>query len=106
MMSRGKDILVVTESVNGRPTALSFELLALARRLAEAIDGTVSAAVLASAGSDWSAELVARGADRVFALDASSVADRYQVDIWLDGIGKILVSKEPAFVLIGNTAVG
>ena len=98
-------ILVVVETADGRPVDLVFEMLGLARRLADGLGGTVTAAAL-GAGLDGIGEvLVAGGADRVLIVDDAAFAD-YQADAWLPDLAGIVADAAPAAVLIGHTVSG
>ncbi|MDD9983625.1 MAG: electron transfer flavoprotein subunit alpha/FixB family protein [Gammaproteobacteria bacterium] len=98
-------IMVVVETADGRPVDLAFEMLGLARRLADGLGGAVTAAAL-GAGLDGIGEvLVAGGADRVLIVDDAAFAD-YQADAWLPDLAGIVTDAAPAAVLIGHTVSG
>jgi len=96
-----RQVLVAAECPNGAPSALTRELLGLARTLAGA-DGTVSAATLL--GGEES--LIAHGADVVFALGEGSTGDRYLARVWLHALGELLSQHPHTYVLFGHTALG
>ena len=100
-----RDVLVVAEYANGQPTALTYELLGLARRLSDAGNGRVLAAVLDSSSSPVIKELGARGADLVFAVDDSRMQS-YEAERWLQAIPAVLAQHGAAHVLVGHTALG
>ena len=104
-MADNSGILVVVETAEGQPVDLVFEMLGLARRLADRTDGAVTAAVL-GVGLDGIGEaLVARGADRVLIADHTAFAD-YQADAWLPDLARMVTGSAPAAVLIGHTVSG
>lgn len=101
-MSAG-GIAVVAELAEGRPTSLSFELLALARRLVETIEGPVTA-VCPGAG-EAAAVLIAQGADRVYAAGEPGFAE-YDSERWTACAAQVVREATPAAVLIGHTTSG
>jgi len=105
MTSGCSDVLVVAEYANGQPTALTYELLGLARRLSGAGNGRVLALALDSSSSPVIKELGARGADLVFAVDDSRIQS-YEAERWLQAIPAVLAQHGPAHVLVGHTALG
>jgi len=61
----GAALLVVAETHAGVATALTRELLGLARELASGLSGEVAAVLIASDDAS-TADLIAHGADRVY----------------------------------------
>lgn len=102
-MSTG-GVLIVAELAAGQPTSLARELLGLARRLVERIGGTVCAACPGADGKAL-AELIAHGADRVYAAGGPPVTD-YESDGWTDLVAAAVRDARPSAVLIGHTTSG
>jgi electron transfer flavoprotein alpha subunit len=100
-----KDFLVVAETANGWTSDLALELLGLARRLADASGGAVSAAVFEKSSAPCVAELCARGADRVIAI-SDSRDDGYAAERWLTALPHLLSEHGQAHLLLGHTALG
>lgn len=100
-----KDILVVAETAKGHASDLALELLGLARQLANAGGGGVSAAVLEKSDAPCVAELGARGADRIIAI-SDARADGYEAERWLAALSRLLSEHGPAYILLGHTALG
>jgi electron transfer flavoprotein alpha subunit len=108
-------ILVITEietdTQTPAPTALSLEMLGLARRVADEIGGGVTAVML-GAGIDGidgidgiGATLVAHGADTVLAGDNALFAP-YTADAWLPDVAKIATDTAPAVILLAHSTIG
>jgi electron transfer flavoprotein alpha subunit len=95
---------VVAELSAGKPTALSLEILGLARRLAEQSGGPVCA-VCPAADEALAAELFAHGADRVYSAGESLLAD-YDSDAWTECTARAVRAADPAAVLVGHTTSG
>ena len=100
-----RDVLVLSEYANGQPCALTYELLGLARRLADSEGGKVLAVALDSSSSPVIKELAGRGADIVFAVDDSR-PDSYAAERWLQAIPAVLAQNGKAHVLVGHSALG
>jgi electron transfer flavoprotein alpha subunit len=97
-------ITVVAELSRGEPTALSRELLGLARGLVDALGGPLSVACPAADGQA-AAELIAYGADRVYASGEPSAQD-YDSDVWTHWVAAATREAKPGAVLIGHTTSG
>ena len=104
-MADSSGILVVVETADGQPVELVFEMLGLARRLADGAGGAVTAAALGTGLDGIGEVLVARGADRVLIVDDAAFAD-YQADAWLPDLATFVTDTTPAAVLIGHTVSG
>ena len=96
-------ILVVAETRDGLPTALTREALALARELADENSGIVAAALI-SADAGAAQDLIAYGAERVYFCAAQS--DEYEGELWLPHVEPIVRALQPAAVLLGHTTAG
>ena len=104
-MADNRGILVVVETADGQPVDLVFEMLGLARRLADSLEGAVTAVALGTGLDGIGEVLVARGADRVLIADDAAFAD-FQADAWLPDLARIVTEAAPAAVLIGHTVPG
>jgi electron transfer flavoprotein alpha subunit len=98
-------VFVVVETADGRPVDLCYEMLGLARRWADAAGGTVHAGVLGHGLDGVGDELVKRGADRAYVVDAP-VFSPYQADAWLPDVFALVGEVKPAAVMIGHTPQG
>jgi electron transfer flavoprotein alpha subunit len=99
-----RGITVVAELSRGEPTALSRELLGLARGLIDALGGPLSVACPGADGRA-AAELIAYGADRVYASGEVSPQD-YDSDVWTAWVATATREAQPRAVLIGHTTSG
>ena len=104
-MAESNGILVVVETADGQPVDLVFEMLGLARRLADSLGGTVTAVALGTNLDGVGEVLLARGADRVLIADDAAFAD-FQADAWLPDLARIVTEAAPAAVLVGHTVPG
>jgi electron transfer flavoprotein alpha subunit len=103
-------LLVFAEMQAGRPSGLTLELLALARRLAGAGAGTaaaseVTAAVFAARHANGAADLIAHGADQVFSIGDPDLAetDSERCCASLVSMGQELQCE---LILLGHTPSG
>ena len=104
-MADNSGIVVVVETAEGHPVDLVFDMLGLARCLADDLGGTVTAAALGTDLGGIGEVLVARGADRVLVVDDAAFAD-FHTDAWLPDLVRIVTETAPAAVLVGHTVSG
>ena len=100
-----RDVWALVEQAGGAPRKITYELLAMARGLADALSGRVTALALGAGVEGLAADLGARGADRVLLADAR-VLEPYTTDAHLEVVAPLLREARPALVLIGSTAAG
>lgn len=96
-------ILVVAETRDGAPTSLTRELIGLARALAAETAGEV-AALLISSDSRAASDLIAHGADRVYASDSGP--EDYEGERWLPIAEHVARLAAPRAILAGHTSAG
>ena len=99
------DILVVAEAVDGALTSHSYEVLGLARRLADGGSGAVGAVLFGQDIKGLARELIAHGADSVHVADGGAFA-AYQAEAWVPDVVAIAKATSPAAILMGHTAMG
>ncbi len=96
------DCWTFVELADGRPTRLSLELLGKGRELAGKLGGENVAFVL---GADVSAELAARGADRVVLVEDDRL-ENYDPHVWTGAVRAVVEQRRPHVLLIPATANG
>jgi electron transfer flavoprotein alpha subunit len=96
------DCWTFVELADGRPTRLSLELLGKGRELAGKLGGENVAFVL---GADVSAELAARGADRVVLVEDDRL-EKYDPHVWTGAVRAVVEQRRPHVLLIPATANG
>lgn len=104
-MSGAPRIMVVAEPAEAGAARLTRELLGLARHLADALHGTVDAALLAGRIEGAPEELIACGADHVFALQDPALA-AYHGEAWTAALAETCGQCAPDAILIGHSAAG
>ena len=104
-MKNPSDLFVVAEIVDGRPVDLCYEMLGLARALADASGGAVHVGILGSGLDGVGEGLIARGADSVRVVDAPIFAE-YQADAWLPDLVAMIGQIRPDAVMVGHTPFG
>jgi len=92
-------VLVVAETSEGKVLPVARELLGAARSLAEQGAGPVFAVV---PGEEHAQELIAHGADKVFAAPKALEGQMY--DAWLPTVNAALEQSGADILLIGQTA--
>ncbi len=99
-----RDIWVVAELADGKPSSLTLELVGGARAMADGLGCYVHALVLGS-GLGELTELVAAGADRVHGADDPALAE-FAVEPYLKILGDLFAAQPPEIVLFGATSLG
>ena len=102
----GPEFWILAERRANGVDAISFELLARARALADVRGAKLMAIVLAPtlSGSDARA-LIARGADGVIALE-SPLLDDFICERWAEALVKLVRKREPEVFLAAATTTG
>lgn len=95
------DVLVLAEHADGRISDGTHELLAIARKLAAELGGSVAAALLGPA--DLAAQL--GGADQVISIDDPVLAV-YQPQGWELALTEIIERRSPRLVLLSTATAG
>jgi electron transfer flavoprotein alpha subunit len=98
-----QSFLVVVERQGDAVADITFELLAVARRLADATAGRVIAVLMSGQGAVQVAALA--GADRVVVVEDPLLAE-FAPRPYLAVLEHIVRAEEPRAVLIGSTSVG
>lgn len=99
------DVLVVGETADGAPAAITAELLGAARRLAGDLGGQVSVALLGDGVQALAQDAIALGADRVYVCDAPALAE-YLPETWTAAVMQVIEQANPGVVLIGQSSIG
>jgi electron transfer flavoprotein alpha subunit len=98
-------ILVVAEIQKGAIREASYELVSVARGLAEAGGHDVNGLVIGSGVGDLASEFAAKGAGKTLVVDDAAAAN-YNVDIWTKAIKAATEATGADLVLISNTPTG
>lgn len=100
-------LLVVAETQDGKPKKITYELLTAAAQVAPEMDYEIGAVVLGDGvdADSLAADLGARGADVVYVLDDSALAD-YNAEPYAAALQQLITDEEPAAVFFGMTATG
>lgn len=98
-------ILVVAEIQKGVIREASYELVSVARGLAETGGHEVNGLVIGSGVGDLASEFAGKGAGKTLVVDDAAAAD-YNVDIWTKAIKAAAEATGADLVLISNTPTG
>ena len=99
------EVWVFVEHSDGRPAAVSWELLGKGRELAQALDGKVCSVLLGHGVDGLIKEAFAYGADKVYAID-DPVLSHYRTQPYLHGMMKLVEKHRPEVMLLGATTMG
>lgn len=100
-----KGVWVFIEQKKGKIQSISFELLGKARELAAKLNTSVSAAFLGNRIEIEAQELIFCGADTVYLVEASQLAN-YQDEPYTNVLIKLINKYKPEIVLCGATSIG
>lgn len=100
-----REIWVFVEHTDGRPAAVSWELLGKARELAASLQGTVCAVVLGHQTDPLLSESVAYGADKAYVVD-DPVLSHYRTQAYLHAAVTLVQKHRPEILLLGATTTG
>jgi len=100
------EVWIIAERRHVGLDTVSFELLARARTLADALHTSLAAIVAAPSLSDEEAQaLIAYGADSVIALESSNFCD-FVCETWADALFALARERKPDIVLAAATTTG
>ncbi len=104
-LSQYHDVWVFVEQVDGHIESITHELLGEGRKLADQLGMKLCAVLLGSGIGKQSAELIARGADRVYVADRPELA-YFQDEPYAAVLTDLVRRHKPAIFLCGATTIG
>jgi electron transfer flavoprotein alpha subunit len=105
MKNEQAPVWVISEQIDCRILAVSFQLIGQARKLADALDTEVESVILGDHIEDQAQQLIAAGADKVY-MGLGAQLEFYQPEIYTEMIFKLAKERLPAIMLIGSTSMG
>lgn len=100
-----KDVWVFAEQKKGVIQSISYELLGKGRELADKLSSNLCAVLLGDNMEEASAELIARGADKVYLVDSPKLK-AFQDDPYTKVLTDLVAKYKPEVVLCGATTIG
>ncbi len=104
-LSAYKDVWVFCEQKKGVIQTISFELLGEGKKLANKLGGKLCAVLLGDKIEPKVDELVWRGADKVYLVDAPELKN-YQDDPYTKVLVELVKEYKPEVILCGATVIG
>ena len=104
-ISSYKGVWVFAEQRDGAIASVVFELLGKAKELAKSRDTYVGAVLLGHNVVDKAQELIYRGADKVYVVDAKPL-EHYTAEDYTTAIVKLVDKYKPEIILAGATTTG
>ncbi|HHW00067.1 MAG TPA: electron transfer flavoprotein subunit alpha [Clostridiaceae bacterium] len=104
-LSSYKGVWVFAEQKNSIPAQVSYELLGAGRKLADQLEVPLSAVIIGSGLDEAIKELIAYGADNVYAVDNQALKD-YNDELYSDVLTRLIQQYKPEIVLMGATTYG
>ena len=99
------EVLVVGEVADGQISPTTRELLAAGRQVADDSGSSLAVGLLGAALEEASSQAIPAGADKVYALEHSLLAE-YQVDLHLAALDRLCRQVEPRIVLMARSSSG
>ena len=100
-----REVMIYAEISNGALSAISYELAALSRRLADELKGKASALLLGDGIKDLAGELISYGLDKVYVADDPCL-ESYRPEMYLAVMQKFCREINPEILLLGHTLMG
>ena len=104
-MVKNSEVLICGEQEDGKITAITKELLGVGTRLAEELNGKLSALIIGSGIRDCGEEAIVYGADKVYLAD-DPLLSQYNPDSYTTAIAQACQQIVPSIVLLGHTTMG
>lgn len=104
-LSAYRDVWVFAEQDDGRVQSVTYELLGEGRKLADALHMKLCAVLLGNGVQSLTADLIARGADRVYVVDRRELA-YFQDEPYAAVLTDLVRKHKPSIMLSGATTVG
>lgn len=98
-------IMVFCEQKKGKIQSVSYELLGKGRELADELNQEVCGVILGKDIEDSAQEIIKRGADKVYVVDAPEL-EHYKNEPYTKVLVKIINEYKPDIVLCGATSIG
>ncbi len=100
-----KGIWVFIEQKKGKVQSVSYELLGKAQELSKKLKSDVSAVLIGNNLDDQLDELIARGADNIYLVEAPEIAE-FQDEPYTNILVDLINKYKPEIVLCGATSIG
>ena len=100
-----KGVWVIAEQKKGVVQSVAFELLGKARELADKLNTEVAAVLLGDGVAKQADELIHRGADKVYLVEAKELKN-FQDEPYTEVLVKLIQKYKPNILLSGATSIG
>ncbi len=104
-LEKYKGIWVFIEQKKGKVQSVSYELLGKAQELAKKLDCQVSGVLIGNKLDDQLDELIFRGADNIYLVEAPEIAE-FQDEPYTKILIELIKKYKPEVLLCGATAIG
>ncbi len=101
----GHDIWVIAEVQDNQCLDVTYELLAEGAVLASKVNEKCCAVLIAGSAGDVPANLIARGADKVYVVEGAEY-EEYNTDLYTDAVSRLVEKYAPSAIMFGATADG
>ncbi|MDP8235050.1 MAG: 4Fe-4S binding protein, partial [Candidatus Erginobacter occultus] len=100
-----RGVWVVAEQKGGKIQSVTYELLGAGRSLADQREVELAAVLIGDGLEEAAADLIARGADKVFLADSPALAE-FLDEPYSRILARLIREEKPEIVLTGATGIG
>ncbi|HEX75691.1 MAG TPA: electron transfer flavoprotein subunit alpha/FixB family protein [Dehalococcoidia bacterium] len=104
-MAEFKGVMVCGETVEGKLSSITTELLGCGRRLADELKEGLLCILIGNQLGEIPQKAIASGADKVYTAD-DPLLKEYQTDSYIAVMEKVIKDVSPQILLLGQTAIG
>ncbi len=104
-MSESKGVMIFGETINGKLSSVTTEILGGGRRLADELKEDLMCVLIGDQLGDTAQAAIAYGADKVYVVDDPQFKE-YQTDSFIIAMEKIVKDVSPRILLFGQTSIG
>jgi electron transfer flavoprotein alpha subunit len=104
-MAENKGVMVYGETVDGKLSSITTELLGGGRHLADELKEDLICVLVGDKLGEGPKQAIAYGANKVYAVE-DPLLKEYQTDSFVTAMEKVVKDTAPRFLLFGQTSVG
>jgi electron transfer flavoprotein alpha subunit len=104
-MAESKGIMIYGETIDGKLSSITTEILGCGRKLAESLQEEVICTLIGNQLGEAPKKAIAYGADKVYTVD-DPLFKEYQTDSYVLAMAKLAKDVSPRIILFGQTSAG
>ncbi len=104
-MAESKGIMIYGETIDGKLSSITTEILGCGRKLADSLQEEVICTLIGNQLGEAPKKAIAYGADKVYTVD-DPLFKEYQTDSYVLAMAKLAKDVSPRIILFGQTSAG